>query len=415
MLRIRQAEPGDAAPLARLWARAFPGERTVADRERALEEGLPYGGIESAWLHEQDGHLTAAFRAYPFTQYINGTPLRSMGLAAVAVAAAARRRGLGRQLCVAALRVGRERGDIISALYPFRPAFYRSLGWGIVGGLHAHTFRAGALPDDPARDAVRPAEPDDDEAIMACYARVAERSNGLIRRDARAWKVRLGPWVEGDDAGRITAVVGHDRAAGYMLARSRPARSPEHRTIRIAELVAEDEIAYRSLLAWLAGQRDQWPYVRYDAPRGDALEHRLADPRPPGFRPERGLWFSTARLLRGPMLRVLDVPAALHARRWEDLPGGELGVEIEVLDREIPSNRGPWRLDLHAGGATVRSPDAHRPHARLVTDAPAFAQIYCGELLPSEAARVGLAQVAEASRLDSAFRAVEPFWLLDEF
>jgi GNAT superfamily N-acetyltransferase len=118
---FRRAERDDIRTLAELWSRAFPGERTIEQRIRQLEMGGVFGGIDAVWMAHIDGRLAGAFRAYSLTQHVHGTTYPLMGLAAVAVDETARRRGVGRALCLEAIRIARERGDVLSALYPFRP------------------------------------------------------------------------------------------------------------------------------------------------------------------------------------------------------------------------------------------------------------------------------------------------------
>ncbi len=410
-MELRPAERADVRPLATLWTQAFPDARTVGDRMRQIEAGLPFGGIESAWVAEDEGRILGAFRAYRFEEHIGGAVLPMLGLAAVATSPTARRRGVGRALCRHAMRVGRERGDIVSVLYPFRPDFYRTLGWGLVGEMHAHRFAPAALPLHDEAAAVRPADPDDRNAIASCYARVAERSNGPIVRDARAWSHRL------DVPGTYPFVFDDGGVRGYAIVRFGRGIRPGDGKLHVLELVAEDEEARRGLFGWLASQRDQFGEIRYDALPTERLDLILSDPRPPRFRPARSLWYPTARRIRGPMLRVLDVPAALEARpHWGDVLGIGLTLEIEVLDDDIPGNRGPWALSVEEHGARVHSGPASGWDARLVVDAATFAQLYAGELSPSTAVRLGLARAEGAvAALDRIFHLREPFWLLDEF
>ncbi|HEX6938649.1 MAG TPA: GNAT family N-acetyltransferase [Longimicrobiales bacterium] len=410
-MEFRNAEPSDTQALAALWTQAFPGRRTLADRLRQLETGIPYGGIESAWIAEERGRMVGAFRAYRLVEHMAGAMLPMLGLAAVATAADARRRGVGRALCRHALRIGRERGDVLSVLYPFRPAFYHALGWGTVGELHAYRFATDALPDHPEAAGVRPAGAGDRDAIAACYARVAARSNGPIRRDAGAWTHHLG------GRGVYAFVFEDSEVTGYALVHFGRARAPGGATLRVRELVAEDEAARRGLLGWIAAQRDQFHVVRYDARPDERLDLLLSEPRPPRPRPVRPLWYPVARRIRGPMLRVLDVPAALAAeRRWGGPPGVALTLEIEVHDDEVPENRGPWEVTIEDDRARVHPRRRSGYDARLAIGAPAFAQVYAGELDPSTAARLGLATIeGAADALDRAFRPGSPFWLLDEF
>src|SRR5690606_11490533 len=160
-------------------------------RVRHLETGGVFGGVETAWLAERDGRPVGAFRAYALTQHLHGSTWPMMGLAAVAVDETARRRGIGRALCDHAIRVARERGDTLSMLYPFRPAFYQALGWGMCGELHQCRFRPESLITAGRAADVRRAGPGDAAAIAACYDRVARESNGLIARTPRIWRSHL--------------------------------------------------------------------------------------------------------------------------------------------------------------------------------------------------------------------------------
>jgi predicted acetyltransferase len=408
---VRKATAEDLRPLAELWAYAFPGERTVADRMRQLELGYPYGGLDVSWLAESNGRLTGAFRAYRLVQYLSGTPMPMLGLAAVATAPTDRRRGVARALCRHAIRIGRERGDLVSVLYPFRPSFYRALGWGFAGILHAHRFAPGALPDYDEAAHVRPAGADDRAAIAACYARVAADSNGLIERNVPIWSYHF------ERPGTYAVVYDDGAIRGYALARFARGATPEGGSLRVDELVAESDEAYRGLLGWIAAQRDQVRLVLYDARPDEELDLRLDDPRPPGYRPARNLWYPTAQRLRGPMIRILDVGGALAARtQWGETPGLALTIEIEIDDAEVPENRGPWTVAIEDGGARVHRSRGAGADARLETDAATFAEIYAGALLPSAAARLGRARIdGAAEALDRAVAVRRPFWLLDEF
>jgi predicted acetyltransferase len=455
---IRPAVAADIEAVAELWCQAFPGKRTAAERVRMLESGGRYGGLETVLVaRDAAGRLLAACKIYRLTQYIAGVAMPMMGLAAVAVAPAARRQGLGARLCTRAMVAARERGDVISTLYPFRADYYERLGWGLVGELHEYRARAGALPAYEEGRHVRTARgAADAEAIAACYARVAARSNGPIARDARIWAYRLAgeelgvrwlaseaaptgaPGRAGAPGGRRGRVVVHDRdgVTGYaLLGRPRQDLSGVT-TIRVRELIAETEEAYRGLLGFLARNTERWPVARHTARIEERLGDRLSDPRPPDAGPARSLYFPSARVIRGPMLRILDVRTALGMRRYFDAASGPpehaATVEVEVEDEQIEGNRGPWRLRLegdsvrvgpgagpgadHRADARVPADARFRADARVRADAATFARIFAGELSPSTAVKLGRAvTTGHLPLLDRVFATRERFWLLDEF
>jgi predicted acetyltransferase len=403
---VRGAGHDDIPELAELWARAFPGERTVQQRIAHLETGGVYGGVETTWLAERGGRTVGAFRAFALTQHMHGAELPMMGLAAVAVDETARRRGVGRELCRHAVLVGRERGDLLSVLYPFRPFFYESLGWGTVGELHTYRFRPESLAATSGGE-VRRGTNGDAAAIAACYADVARRTNGLIRRTSRVWRHHL------EAEGTQAYVTGDDQLEGYALVRYGRAASPDERPLYVRELVAATAEAYASILGWISAQRDTWRVIVYEATPDEHFVHRLTEPRPPGFQGTRNLWAPVARVIRGPMLRLLDVPGALEARqRWGPAPP-HMQVGLELTDPLVPENEGPFVLEYDGSRVAVRRGSA-RPLLRMPI--AVLAQIYAGELRVRDALSLGMAvEEGDASAADALFRVDGCFRLLDEF
>ena len=431
--QIRRAVTDDIREIARLWDDAFPGDRTVADRIRMLETGGRFGGLESVMVATDPAHgIVGATKIYRMTQHIAGTAMPMMGLAAVAVAPARRRQGVGARLCIEAIAAAADRGDVISVLYPFRPDYYERLGWGLVGALHEYRFHTRALEAGPTDHHVRRAGlVRDGDAIAACYSRVAAGSNGPIERDRRVWTYRL----TGEELGvrpvdaealwtgrrepAVRAVVHDDGGVtGYALIDYVTGPSPEASTLEVRELLAEDDETYRGLLAHIAAQHDQWPRCHYFARPDERFDDFLTDPRPPGFRGARSLYFPTARVVRGPMLRVLDVPGALRARRFFAAGGAAAAtIKVAVTDPQRPANDGPWTVRLDpTGAAGVEPGEAPSPDVALRTSPPTLARIFAGEIPPTAAALHGRARIdGDGSLLDRAFATRQRFWLLDEF
>lgn len=303
-LRLRPATARDIPLLAELFNLAFPGERTVEERARGLRAGGVFGGIETTYLAEGEGGVAGAFRAYRFAMHLHGRVYPTLGLAAVAVSPSFRRRGVGRWMCREAFRVGRERGDQLSALFPFRVSFYGSLGYTLSGTLHRYRFMLEDLAKSPGWERVMWTPRGETDAVRTVYARVAARSNGLLQRTERMWgflaQERFSTHVYRDEAGI---------ARGYLVASFRPGSAGVVLVVR--ELLAETPEAYEGLLGWIAAQRDQASQGMIDTLPSEEFHLRLAHPRTPRSRPGRELWFESARVLRGPMIRILDAPGIL--------------------------------------------------------------------------------------------------------
>ena len=330
---MRPAEERDARPLAELWAEAFPGERRADVRLEALLEGTePYGGLETCWVAEDGLALVGGLRCYPLRMHLWGRVFSVLGIVSVAVVPSARRQGIGLWMCERAIRNGLEGGVALSALYPFRAGFYGRMGYALVGALHRYRFSAADLARVPGGERVRRLGPEEAARhLPGLYEVLLSRTNGLIERTPEMWRSRL------DEGDPIYGLLEEGGALlGYVTVRGRRSKIPERATLAVRELLATDEAAYGALLGWLSAQRDQWPRVRYDALPGERFHVRLPHPRIPGHGPARGLWFPSATLLRGPMLRILDLRRVLEAVGFREEEG------LPVVDKQIPENAGTW-------------------------------------------------------------------------
>lgn len=405
-MQIRRADRSDIRRVAELWVHSFPGERTLAERMHVLETGGAWGGVETVHVAENGDDVAGALKLYEMTQYYGGEGLPLMGLAAVAVGPDARRRGVGRTLCEYALRISAERGDVLSALFPFRPAFYARFGWAVAGALHRYRFRPEAIMLD-VEAPVRLAGSEDEAGIRACYERMAHRSRGPIARAARTWRQHF------DSPGTWAYVHDDDGITGYMLVRYGRQRSPDRRTLRIVELVADDDVAYRALLGWIPRQRDLWRRVVLDVTPDERLDLHLADSRPPGHRTARTLWAPTATLLRGPMMRILDVASAIERRT--DWRGPATTFTLDVRDLQLPRNHGTFVVEWDGSQASVEKRDA-AAGPQISLDIGTLAQLYVGEVDLDEAVRAHRAVVdGDAEPAATFFRPRSSFRLLDEF
>ena len=324
---LRVATEADIPALASLWTEAFPGSRSSEERERELHQGMALGEIEDCRLLEMDGRLAAALRAYRLEVHFRGRRYPTLGLAGVAVASDFRRRGLGRKICVDALCEAHRRGTALSLLFPFRASFYTSLGYVLAGELHQYCFRTAELPLFPGWERVERGGNSGIDEARGLYARVAPRTNGLLERKPSYWTSVITPGVD-------LYVYRHEEGpvTGYILVqRGRP--GPRSR-LRVKELLWEDEQAYLALLGWISAQRDQSEVVIYDALPSQAFYRHLPHPRREGSGRQRRLWFESARLLRGPMLRVLYIGEVLSSQQDEPLP---------VVDNDLTANTGVWR------------------------------------------------------------------------
>jgi predicted acetyltransferase len=204
------------------------------------------------------------------------------------------------------------------------------------------------------------------------------------------------------------------RVKGYAVLTYGRGHSREVRPLHVREIVTETKDAYCGLLGWLAEQRDLWREIRYDARPEEYFALRLSEPRPPGERHARVLWDPVARVIRGPMFRIVNIQEAIARRRYN--PDVSLTIRLTVFDAEVDENRGECRVVFENGRAEIGPWQGGTADVEMTARMSYLSQIFVGEISPTAAAFLGGAELkGKVELLDRVFATKERFWLFDEF
>lgn len=408
---FRYAREGELPTLSKLVAHSFVSQTAEAHAE-ALRRG-PWGGMETLWVAEEEGRPVGLCQLLPLRQWVGGVAIPVMGLATVTVAPTHRRRGLAGRLVVASLREARRRGELASALFPFRVSFYERLGYGRAGEAHQYRVPPEVIPDAPERSGVALAETEADlQAIREVYQRWVRGQSGQLDRTDEAWERALG----GDGKAAVLYRNEEGEAEGYAVVRYRADLPADERFLDVQERAWLTSRARRGLYAWLGTLGDQWRLLVYRAHVAERFGDRIEEPRiPPGSEPGWNLWFPSAVLLRGPMFRLLDVPGALQAR--PSYGSETLTIALEVEDETLPEVSGTWTLRLQEGRPTVTEGAAPDADVRISSSIGTLSRLYVGSFTPSEAVNQNAIWIDGMDRLHTlnAVFSINRPWTFDAF
>jgi predicted acetyltransferase len=413
-VEYRFARPAEIGAVGRMVAHSFPGpSRPPEWWEEQLGSPAYGGGADTLFLAVLAGRPVAACQIHPLQQWVAGVRLATAGIGTVAASPVHRKQRLGALMMAEALRAARERGDVASALYPFRTSFYQKLGYGAAGEAVQYQISPGMLRDSPERVRVELLEDDAGRAeALALYNRWAPTQNGQLERGERVWR-------------QLCAV--HDRALvgyrgqdgelhGYALATYRTDLPNRERLLEIDELVWTDDAARRALYGWVSSMDDQWPQLLIRGLPSHRLGDWIREPRlPRGTAPLWGLWAPAATLMAGTMFRILELQGAWTRRR--PAAGASLTVGLEVRDAQIPENAGAWRLVFEDGQTGIERGDAPSADLTLRLDITTLSRLFVAALPASAALEAGLLECdapAKLPALDAALALPQP-WTFDRF
>ncbi|MFC3964419.1 GNAT family N-acetyltransferase [Nocardia jiangsuensis] len=350
--RVRPAEKADLAAIRLLIETAFGTRFDPAE----LEHIWALFPVDRALVAEADGRVVGHTHSGPMTITVPGAELPAIGISGVAVAAPQRRRGVLRALCLEQHRQIAAEGVPLAALTASEGGIYGRFGYG--PSARENRIRldrrfARFLPTAPDPGGVRQVSvPEAEPELRRIYEAWRRVTPGAQQRPDAAWALRFADPVRMRGGGGDLFAFLHP--GGYALYRHHGDQSIEIKEMRT--LTAE---AHAALWRALCG-RDLSHDLVAGLPADDPLPYLLTDPRQ----------VRTVGSYDTLWLRIMDVPAALTARRYD----ADLETVVAVDDPFLDAG-GTFALRI-SGGVAECAPTTAEPELSMGLDV--LGAIYLG-------------------------------------
>jgi predicted acetyltransferase len=332
-----------------LWAnlsRAFhdDGDEESAENERSVFE--PNRSVLATRGDEIAGMVSAFTRDLT----VPGGVVPAAHVTMVNVGATHRRRGLLRRMIEKCHADSLALGEPVAVLYASEGRIYQRFGYGLAS--RTVTIEANnkevTLRDDDRDTGLRAVPPDSLDVFQKVFEEARIDRPGWSSRDDRWWRYQTADIKAARGGATSLRAAVHDGSSGidgYVLWRAKgewTSGGPDGKAI-IREMVATTPEAYRAIWRF-ALSIDLTRTARYRwASVDEPLQFMVNEPRWLEMKMTDGLW-----------LRLLDVPAALAARRY----AAPIDVVIEVDDPQFAANAGRFRLVGDENRATCTPTDA---------------------------------------------------------
>jgi predicted acetyltransferase len=320
-----------------------------------------------------------------FDSWFSGATVPTSGIAAVTVVAESRGRGLLTPMFKSVLESARQRGAVISTLYPTAAGIYRRFGYEIVGALDTVELPTAALAAVSAPTTLvttRRARAEDVPSIRAVHEAWSSTQNGPLTRrgpsfpggstaDDELLGAYTGITLALDEAGAPVGYAAWSRSRGYG----------EGSRLEVDDLVSTTSDAARALLSVLGSFASVCATTRVRTSGTDPFRLQLRTSAWPVVESEPY------------MLRLLDLAGAFAARPFPRHLGADLTFTFH--DELLDDLDGTWRLQVAHGRATCDRV------SRAATGGPSYtgrglALVYAGAQSTANVRAAGLMTGADA-------------------
>lgn len=342
---IRKLGEGDIPAYAKLQLNAYPVmTQTQSQYEEFVSGQINSAGTEYYGAFDGDKTMAGAMIIYDYRMNLLGNIVCAGGIGSVAVDLCQRNRRVAKEMLGFFLRKLPEDGAPVALLYPFNPAFYKKMGFGLGARLSQFRLRPSELPQCPHN--VRQLTVSDAGALLNFYNREAGRRNGLILTTLADMEHTLKR-----QAVKAFASYKNGQITGYAFTQfKRGGDSFLVNDLIVTELLFEDGAAYAELMGFFGTLAGEFRYIVINT-QDEELAHSLGDARYAGSEKLLySVYHESSLSGAGIMYRVTDAGLLFAALAAEhDFGGVSVKLRLELKDSFIPENNGVYILHVDNG------------------------------------------------------------------
>jgi predicted acetyltransferase len=411
---VRELAPADLEEFSVQVANAYPSmQDSPAERQRMQERWIAQSADSSVHLYGafRDGMLQGGMQLYDFSMTMGTVQVPVGGVGMVAVDLLHKKEHVARDLIAFFIDHYRMQGMPLALLYPFRPDFYKQMGFGYGAKMNEYRVHPAALPRGGTKEHLVFLDASDSDQLLDYYNSYQARTHGMLRRSTFEITRKF--------ANPLTHIVGYRRDGrlhGYLQYRFRSIsdRNILLNNLEVSECLHDSPEVLAELLTFLQSQADQIRTVVFWTQEED-FHYLLLDPRNESDYLMPHVYHESNTQGVGLMYRVLDTAELLRflgqgGYTFEDQT---CCLYIEVADTFVPENSGVVVAQFDHGriqsveratGSTVSRPDTVETPISISLDIADFSSLVLGVVGFRTLYAYGLVQISDASELDRVHR-----------
>lgn len=392
---------------------AYPGMDAFSQVERGRFRDRLQEAAENPNLHLyasfEDEEMRGIMYLYDFTMKFLSTKTLVGGVGGVAVDLLHKKEKVAANMLRFFLQYYREQGACLTALYPFRPDFYKRMGFGYGTKMNTYRFKPDKLFKGASKSSVVFLTELDRNEIHTCYNRALDRSNGLIERFKDVFDAFFA-----NPSLHIIGVKEGSVVKGYLVYKFEKGIHDNFlsNNLMIQELIYDNPDVLHQLLTFLHSQADQIEEIVFST-QDDDFHFLLQDPRY-GQGNMLPLVIAHESNIQGIglMYRVIDVPRLFEILSEHNFGGVTCRLKMELSDSFLPQNEGEWVIHFSDGRSQIISDGDYDVAMKI--DVSEFSSIITGAVGFAKLHEYGLVSISDEAyvpTIEKLFAAPKPVCL----
>lgn len=303
----------------------------------------------------ENENLYGGMRFHDFKMNLLSTKIKAGGVGFVAVHFLHKKEKIAKEIITGFIHHYRNEGASMVLLYPFRPDFYKKMGFGFGTSMNQYRVKPCNLPKGDSKANIVFAKEEDTAKILECYTRLYEKTNGLIEKyESNIAAIFKNPNL------RVVAYKKGNKIEGYMSFefKSGSDKSPMVNDIIVNEFVFENSSALSEMMTFLNSQNDQIRHVVFNIQDED-FRYLLADPRNGNDNLFVPVYHECSIQGTGIMYRVANINKLFEDLKEHNFNNENIKLKITVRDTFIKENDGSYVVSFVNGAAAITEDEAY--------------------------------------------------------
>jgi predicted acetyltransferase len=349
MSSIKKLDSTQIIDLARIRANAYPAIPLQPEKHaEIMNTQNEYDFMNFYGLFNEE-NLIGGMRLHDFKMNLLNQKIFAGGIGSVAVDLLHKKEKVALEIIKFFIYHYKERGASMALLYPFRPDFYKKMGFGFGTSINQFKIKPCDLPKGNSNKNIKFLSKDDAEDMCKFYNSIVNKTNGLIEKCPKEFESLFDL--------ESTKIVGYkvgNVISGYLIFYFRKGETGSFvvNDIFSSEILFENSEVFLELMTFLNTQSDQIRYVIINT-QDENFRFALNDPRNNSDKILVSVYHECSTQGTGIMYRVINIPKLFEDLNDHNFNNINCKLKLSIIDSLIPENQGSYVVQFNNGNSAL--------------------------------------------------------------
>ncbi|WP_243432636.1 GNAT family N-acetyltransferase [Lysinibacillus sphaericus] len=336
------------------------------------DESLNYFGL---W---EEGNLIGGMRLHDFQMNLFSKMIPIGGVGLVAVDLLHKKEKVAKELIHQFFNFFLAKGIHFVALYPFRPDFYKKMGFGYGPKMYQYLVEPLSFPKGQTKEHLKYLSVENQQQLTDCYNRVASQQHGMLLKT----KSELSSIFKNHE-NYVIAMEKDDSVQGYIVFSFKKQSESNFmlNNLVIKEWVYETPQALLELSTFLNSQSDQVNRIEWNT-QEDNVHFFLGDVRNGSNHLIPSVYHENAVSGVGLMYRIINVKGFFEELTTHHFNGVTLTFKLTVTDSLLAENN--QQLIIQAVEGTINMNESGPYDVEIIVDVAELSSLVMGVITVQE-------------------------------